>query len=873
MRECRTENPTLCNYISHPQILPLVVDKAFVSPCNLPSDPHLRDTLLNQAYVASELLASDSKLILDALLAHPVSLRLIFQSIESQSPLDPVVSLHFSKLLVSLLKTRHLPAIRVMAQRGPNFIQGVLTHLHIAPIADLLVRILDGPDPDTATSYHEKPVRTPPNDAMQLLADANILDGLAKAFVDAADQPPEDVKQEQQGINLRRQAEETMANVTNVVLGITNRVLQMPDMGCLIPDPLCIYMVPTVISRILDAGLYAMADGKKDCIPVIDNHTSHMQRVEAFTLRSHSALMHALGLAADLMTTEANIIRDEDEDNPVGMNSGSSHGVGRVGTGQPVYAGTGIGPAPPAPETSGEADGAEDASQPAEEQPPQEVLRMIEEHAKKKAGDPIVETTKLEAELAIRFPRLSAMLGSDEELEAVGDKSQPLGSLRLKLAEFFVACMKGASQQTVNQIIKLGVPKKLLALFSKYQWNSMLHGVVTRSIVFALEGEDAGLASRTAWFGAGLIPWLIESWSRNTRAEGTSGGSRAGYMGHLIRIGTALKGYIDETGDSLWADKPQESEIEAFATFSEETLAPAHHREATPLCGEQIGGGGSDGEGEEATDVLDMGSIFVENLSAAPHAPQVQLYGAQPAEIDLEDEGEIRPVEVDDLAHFGGDDDEGRDAKPLPDIAVVSNSRKDIDHDIPSKLREQLSKAEDSSAIKEIAEITPIQDVPPAPLPKHALQNAPNIHSGSTENSKDAHVANIEDSPAIIDNVDSSSEDEGSYVEFVDERAGLETAKVVSGIGSLNLEGKDTGSSLDGVITEIEEPGPLTPGANALQSLAANVVAASDDNGSSDGEYEVWQDTAKASQPHGSSTQDPDSIKSAEIEEKVTPVG
>lgn len=897
LRECRSGNSRLIDYICHLPILAQLVKKAFKLPplVSTPSlnvtptpasattatvapsasasqtspsdtnhhdandDPDNRERQLKFAYVASELLSADNKLIAEAILAQSDVLDVIFTSIEhsDQGMLDTVVALHFSKVMVSLLKMKNVAAIQAMARRGTCFIDGVLKHISSAPIAELLVRMLDGPEQE---GYATQVVKKPPEEALVLLANADILRGLAECFVKASTDITDSTTgglgqggDEEWAATLRRLKEETMANVTSTILGITDRALQLPDLSCPIPPKLCPYMTPVVVSRLLDAGLYATCTGKPEN-EVITNalreDATNEERVEAFCLRSNSALLHSLGLAADLMTTEANVVRDEEED--TGMSSmpmtvhtagGGAASANRWGSNialvKQVYGGRG---GVLSSESTGASGGTKHASAAGDlagdmpSEPPgslrlatAEEMRMLAEHAKKMAGDPIVETVKLEAELAIRFPRLSGMFGEHDEIEDSGGRLRPLGSLRLKLSEFFVACMKKASQGTVDQIIDLGVPKKLLELFSKYQWSSMLHGVVTKSVVSALEGEDVGRPARSAWFGAGLIPWLINSWNKNTQEE--SGGpvrTRAGYMGHLIRIGTSLKSYIDESKDDPKANLPPKDELQAFSTFAEQTLAPAHNRESTPLCGEQVAGGGSEIDGEEATEVLDMGGItFVESLSQAPGPAPLQFYDApkQSGDADIDDDDEIKAVEVDDLDHFGADDD---------DIQIVQ--------DIPAELRERLSRNEGAPTAKKTEEnVEDSRETRSSAKSEVAKQETEEVEKGPEHSEQ---KEDVREDIKEIDNVDSSSEDEGSYIAFVDDRKD-DTSKAATGIANLRLNEEDSGTPLDGIVTEIDEPGPLTPSGN-LQSLAANVIAVSDENeNSSDEEYEVWDNSAK----------------------------
>lgn len=862
-RELRSENKRLIAYIAHPHTLGQLMHRAFIVPAQIAAvapnfeprpipgslstgfakpDPQLDDTdrQFNLAYIASELLATDNKIIADSILDHDDILATAFAVVEEtdRGKLDTVLAIHFSKLLISLLKSHNARAIEHLAERGPKFINGILKHMDCGPIADLVVRMLEGPDTEQS-AYSANCKKRPAGQALDLLSNADILGGLAECFVRASNDTPEtaegpaddatfapeddthDTAQssyERQG-RQRRLREETMSNVTSTILGLAERLLQLPDLNCTIPPKLSPYHNPVVVSRLLDAGLYASCNGKteKELSDEAKVMASSEERVEAFSLRSNSALLHSLGLAANLMTTRANVVRDEDE--PF---TPCVRGI----PGRPLYSGHGIGP-------GGTANKNMDRPKlPPPDDATEEELKLLTDHTKKKPGDAIVETASLEADLAIRFSRLSEMFGNGDELDGNGTL-RPLGSLRLKLAEFFTACMKKATQDTVQQISDLGVPKKLLELFSKYQWSSMLHGVITKSVSAAFSGDEDGRPSRSAWFAAGLIPWLIASWSKNAKQGNESIRTRAGYMGHLIRIGTSLMAYIEESKEETNAELPNEDDLEAFKVFADQILGPAHNRESMPLCGDL--NDADEDEGEEATDVLEMGGMsFVENpTNSTPDVP-MQFGYSKSSDNDSEDEDEIKPVDVDDLDHFGADDDDVQEVKPL------------VDHDIPLALREQLSRAEDSETIKQVAVEALAQ---PSRIPTIPTSETNDLRSRTQ--AVEQNSIPMDDLSGVIDSVDSSSEDEGSYVAFVDDQKEEETAQVLSGVGNLRISESGAGTSLDGIVTEIEEPDPILPTNDTgehLQSLADNIITAPDDaENSSDEEYEAWEDPARVS--------------------------
>lgn len=644
----------------------------------------------------------------------------------------------------------------------------------------------------------------------------------------------------------RRLREETMANVAATILGLTERMLQLPELDCDIPERLSVFESPVVLARLLDAGIYARCNGALDApypppAQAADD-TSHAHRVEAFTAGCNSALMHALGLSASLLTTESNIFRDEEEDHAI-------RGGHRMSPNEPTSA------------------------------------QSHRFQSERKDGDKIVSTNKLEAELAARFERLAQMLDENESEDSVGIR--PLGSLRLKLAEFFVACIKQTGQDTVQRITALGVPKTLLHLFSRYRWSSMLHGVVASSVIACLEGGVVRRPGRTAWFDAGLIPWLIEVWfSNNTDGETVPRWGCCGYMGHLIRIGTALRTFLAEHEGDEESGYPDKGQAERFRSFSEQTLIPALDREAKPLCDENgvgNGGAGGDGEdGEEATDVLDMGGIqFVEGLSR-DGSRDIGLRGTDDDEgeikpVDTGFDDDIRTVEVDDLDHFGADDD-----NDVEKIITV-----DVDHDMPSDMRRKFealaSTRESSMALDESrfgesnrssnTECDSTGEANSGFVRKKGERNK--IVEGTHHNnfqqsenrdteivfsqSMDRNVRN-ELHDVDVDSVDSSSEDEGSYVEFLDDRKeektnhdevkrtpdksgrrDTETSNLANQVQKMRVDDDMAPSALEGVVTEIEEEGENVEG-----DCNPDLSGLTDDDGnSSDEDYEAWEESAR----------------------------
>lgn len=158
----------------------------------------------------------------------------------------------------------------------------------------------------------------------------------------------------------RRLREETMFNVTGTTLGLTERMPQLPELGIEIPDRLSVFSSPSVFSRVIEVGIYAKRSAGFDRSGVSngtpsghlrpsgnygDADENNTQRIKAFSTECNSALVHALGLAADLLTTEFNVYHDNADVREVdGVTSGAGGaGPTRVGSIRgSVYTGRGI---------------------------------------------------------------------------------------------------------------------------------------------------------------------------------------------------------------------------------------------------------------------------------------------------------------------------------------------------------------------------------------------------------------------------------------------------------------------------------------------------------------------------------------------------
>lgn len=715
----------------------------------------LQKKRFTRSYIASELLSADVRPLADALVGEDQVFDSLFSCLETnaEGELDTFVASHFAKIISSLLKTRNDETLAQMTRRRPDFVTGLLKHLNLPAIAELIVRILDGPELDRGYS---QVIVAPSTAALDLLVVSDILTGLGDKFVSAAKPANGHLKDEP--TDARRLREETMTHTTLAIQGIATRVLQLPALGFAIPALLSPYATPAVVMRMLNAGLDAYYAEEGAVASTADGDARSgggvASKISAgSTSGAHAALLHALSLVATLLTTEDNVVQDEASDKG-GVGGGMAGGVPGAGNRMMLGMGGGRGRGYPTG-SSGRAGGIGASIQAARERENREAamngsnssdedddddddtaeimasVREAEaaeaaaeqklaypEHAddSPEVGCPIVSTALLEGELVGVFDRLSQMFLTHSHDEA---KGRPLGSLRLKLAEFFVACMKNSSQSTVDAIVSLGVPQKLLELFLRYEWSSMLHGVVTLSVVSAFSGDRSCLPARKAWVDAKLVSWITSAWEMNERrAEEEELRYRAGYMGHLIRMGAELQHYLSNqesledrlafARELLFSDQ----QLSILSDFADNHLGPAIQVEMTALC-EGVGPGGSEGEEvyEEATEVFDMG--VMDGLNHGEHNQALtQLASYLMHRSDVDDE-EVETVElgevedVGDLSHFGADDDD-----------EVREVNFDGDHDIPPEMRAAMQSSSETAAPPPVA--------PPPALDRMAFMGGAN---------------------------------------------------------------------------------------------------------------------------------------------------
>lgn len=92
-----------------------------------------------------------------------------------------------------------------------------------------------------------------------MLKDANVLTKLGDIFVEYTLSTSTD----------ERSREDILAHVSDVLIGMTTRVLQMAKMFIQVPSDLNLYSNPTVVARMVEAGVknFRDSDGGRHCSP------------------------------------------------------------------------------------------------------------------------------------------------------------------------------------------------------------------------------------------------------------------------------------------------------------------------------------------------------------------------------------------------------------------------------------------------------------------------------------------------------------------------------------------------------------------------------------------------------------------------------
>ncbi|GJD09764.1 Serine/threonine-protein phosphatase 6 regulatory subunit 1 [Galdieria sulphuraria] len=192
----------------------------------------------------------------------------------------------------------------------------------------------------------------------------------------------------------------------------------------------------------------------------------------------------------------------------------------------------------------------------------------------------------VESELVSKLPKLGSFLAKvgTENLGLV-DSRKVLGTLRLKIAEFFLTCLVTCSQDTVVEIFRLGIPKLLLRLFVVCDMCNILHNYIV-SVISSCFCGDFKVVQKLWIQECHIYEWLVEAWSENDKIDDLR--FRKGYMGHLTQIGNILSQYLDEQYE-LVVEYICKEELELFEHLRNTYLSQTNEIQSKPLGGSHPG--------------------------------------------------------------------------------------------------------------------------------------------------------------------------------------------------------------------------------------------------------------------------------------------
>ncbi|PNW74442.1 hypothetical protein CHLRE_12g484150v5 [Chlamydomonas reinhardtii] len=286
-------------------------------------------------------------------------------------------------------------------------------------------------------------------------------------------------------------------------------------------------------------------------------------------------------------------------------------------------------------------------------------------------GSPLQESArraKAEAVAAIvnHLPSLVELLQQQEGVAAMssldtpyGLLTPPLGRAKLKVVELMAVLLRSGDVVAERGLVGANAVPVCLELFRAYPFNNLLHHNVTAMLV-------AGVARPSE----GLIPYLFEhckllDWLTSLPTEvrpaprpgfeALAAGKpvlRAGYLGHVIQIGSTLEGVASASAGVSAAESVNRAAVEAYlaasASWQAWLAAELHPRQDVEniskwQCGRPAATdlAGIDSDGDEYQNDMDLGEI----------------QGMQPAlyhRYNVVDEGDDEDEDEDDEGGAGG---------------------------------------------------------------------------------------------------------------------------------------------------------------------------------------------------------------------------
>lgn len=541
--------------------------------------------LYKYPFVASEVLCADVPRIQDAMTRSPEPLYSVLASLDAAPAgrMEAMRATYAVKVVGALLRSRSgVVLAHLGSRRRPDLVTSLLRQLALAPVADLLVRLLEPPSPppaptpvdpldggtggweglclgggDSSAAVGAAPGGVAvPTAALQLLARTDVLGRLvsviAEQAVPAAGQGGAAAASDSDGDGSvsgsddgaggggtggggrgaspavedpedRRVREATLANAAATLLELSRELLQLRASGAAIPDPLNVFGRGDLCGRLLDAGLTAAAAGHSEALHIALDTLGRL-----LTTPANVPAPAAGGEGGSPQAAEDADGSDEDLFDWDGTGAG-----GGDGGGDGAAAGAADEEAPSATPASDVADGTP-ADVTAASMAGDADLGSDASAALLPPPPRLVSTAAVEAVLIARLPALMALViedgppadatPSDASAAAAGlppPPPPPLGMTRLMVIELLCALFALGGEEAVAALCTADAPALLFRRFATHRWSSMLHTTVTDAVV-ALLSTGRPYAHR-ALFSGGFVPWLVATWAEGEAASGRAG--------------------------------------------------------------------------------------------------------------------------------------------------------------------------------------------------------------------------------------------------------------------------------------------------------------------------------------------------------------
>ncbi|XP_052237011.1 serine/threonine-protein phosphatase 6 regulatory subunit 3-like isoform X2 [Dreissena polymorpha] len=176
----------------------------------------------------------------------------------------------------------------------------------------------------------------------------------------------------------------------------------------------------------------------------------------------------------------------------------------------------------------------------------------------------------------------------------VGPLTPPLGNTRLQISRLIATLLLTNKPSINTELAQLGTISVLLDLYFSFIWNNFLHAHVTQCLYTILnnpplevEGAKHCPLLSQLFLECKMVERILNEWESNDQQQGSGGGRRKGFMGHLTRIANDVV-HAQESGENAEAIKSIVSELpeqlkERWVTFLSGALADTNKKNQIQL--------------------------------------------------------------------------------------------------------------------------------------------------------------------------------------------------------------------------------------------------------------------------------------------------